>query len=362
MSKILFIGDTHWGARTSHSIIEEHIVRFHKYILSYIKKHNISKIIHLGDWFDDRKYINIKTLESCKKDFLDELKTLDVSVDILLGNHDVFFRNTNEVNSLSTLLNIKDYPNIRVITSPTEVQYGNVSFLLVPWMHNKHFHEYLEIIQNSTADIMCGHLELKGFLMHSGVVSVDGMDTTPFKHFDKVLSGHYHSKSTKENVHYLGTQYDMSWADVFDKKYFHVMDTTTSKLVPVEYKERLFVRYVYTDKSTSSEDIISQIKSIDMTGKFVKLIVREKTNILTFETVIDEINKKQPFEFSIVDETMMLNDAWKDDNSVVSISNIKSILNDSIDSLPDSDSVEKTRLKILMNELYDIAIQDTLSE
>lgn len=361
MSKILLLCDTHWGCRTSHSVIEEHIVKFHKHVLEFVKENNITKIFHLGDWFDDRKHINVKTLNICKTEFLDELKKNGIDVVVIPGNHDVFFRNTNEVNSLHTLLDSEEYPNITIIDRPTELEVGSTKFLMVPWMHNKHFNEYMEVIEKSTAHIMCGHLELKGFMMHSGVVSIDGLDTLPFQQFDKVLSGHYHSKSHKENVYYLGTAYDTSWADVFDKKFFHVIDTETKKLTPYEYEDRLFVRFVYADNTSSTESLIKDIKSANLNKKFVKLIVREKTNVLSFETVVEEINRQSPFEFSIVDETIMLNESWKDED-VVSISNTKELLIGSIDNLPDSDSIEKDRLKLVMLDLYQQAIQDQIAE
>jgi DNA repair exonuclease SbcCD nuclease subunit len=229
---------------------------------------------------------------------------------------------------------------------------------MVPWMQNQHYNEYKSIIENSSADILCAHLECSGFLMHAGVVSTDGMTMEPFQTFNKVLSGHYHSKSQRENIYYLGTAYDMSWADVFDKKYFHTIDTETMELVPYEYTDKLFNRIVYNDSVDT--DILDSIKQLSLSNKFVKLIVRSKTDVLGFESVMSYISNQNPAELSVVDETILLNSAYKD--SVVSdtVTNINVVISSAIDGLQDTDSIDKDKLKTLMKDIYDKTLQESI--
>ena len=355
MSKILFLTDTHIGCRNSHSIIEEHILKFHTYILEYIKQNKIKEVFHLGDMVDDRKNMNIKTWNRFKTSFFDHLRDMGVELTVLCGNHDTYFRSHNEVNALDTLFNKQEYPNVTVINKPTEVIIGKTNFLLMPWMHNSHFEEYKTVIEESKADVLCAHLEMHGFIMHSGVISTDGMETATFEHFDNVFTGHYHSKSSKGNIHYLGTAYDTSWADIFDKKYFHIFDSKAGLLTPVEYDDRLFTRLVYNDTKYKLE------VPTNLSGKFVKLIVRGKTDILGFETLLNEINKQEPFELSIVDETLLIGDTdFEADEQ--SMADISSVITDSIEGLQDTESVDKAKLKVLMQELYRDAISEMISE
>jgi DNA repair exonuclease SbcCD nuclease subunit len=265
-------------------------------------------------------------------------------------------RSHNEINTLNAILKSDEYPNIRVINEPTEIILDEKKFLFVPWMHNSHFGEYLTQIEQSTADILCAHLEMQGFVMHAGVMSADGLEAKTFEQFDRVLTGHYHAKSTRNNVTYLGTAYDTSWADVMDRKFFHIYDTIDDSLSPIEYNERLFVRLVYNDATQESLVIPKNLK-----GKFVKLIVRSKTDVLNFETRLNQITSQEPFELSVVDETVLLGDT-SFEVSDSSIADTTQVINDTIDSLTDTESVDKDRLKILMQELYQDAIRDAISE
>lgn len=350
--------DTHLGVRNGHGIFEEHIMRFHDTMLEYIKTNSIKTIIHLGDFFDNRLSINVKSWHTFKNRFLDKLKDIDVNMYILLGNHDVFFKNNNVVNSLGCIVD-PQYSNIHIISEPTNLQLGSTSFLLVPWMHNSHFDEYLDVIKNSTADILCAHLELKGFVIHPGVVSIEGMEPGTFEHFDSVFSGHYHIKSSKGNVHYLGTPYDLVWSDVFDKKFFHIFNSETSQLTPVEYCSKLFVREVYADVTSDIDHLIERLKETNLSGKYVKLIVREKTNPLLFESVINIISNKQPQELSIVDETILLGRDWQSTDA--SVEDVVTILNNAVDTLSNSENVDKERLKLMLSETYIKAIQEEVA-
>lgn len=355
MSEILLLTDTHIGCRNSHSIIEQHILKFHQHIIQYIKDNDIHVVFHLGDMFDDRKSINVKTLDLFKTEFFDKLREMQVQLFVLVGNHDTYMRSHNQINTLETLFKKEDYWNVHVINKPTPMHIENTKFLMVPWMHNNHFDEYLNTIKESTADILCAHLEMQGFIMHSGVVSVDGMSINSFEHFDKVLTGHYHAKSSRDNVHYLGTSYDTTWADVMEKKFFHTLDTSNGTITPIEYNDRLFVRLVYND-AIGVIDVPN-----DLRGKFVKLIVRGKTDVLGFETLLNKINEQEPFEVSVVDETLIIGESSFEADEK-SIADISMVINTSVDGLQDTDSVDKDRLKMLMQELYHDAIRDLVSE
>jgi predicted phosphodiesterase len=65
--KIAIINDTHCGMRNSSDIFIEYQDTFYtKVFFPYLKENNIKQIIHLGDYFDHRKYINMKAqIEKC---------------------------------------------------------------------------------------------------------------------------------------------------------------------------------------------------------------------------------------------------------------------------------------------------------
>jgi DNA repair exonuclease SbcCD nuclease subunit len=182
----------------------------------------------LGDTFDRRKYINYQTLKSCREYFFDRLKILDIKCLMLAGNHDTYFKNTKDVNSPDLLL--KDYYNIEVLDDPSNVVFADTNFCMIPWIFADNFKQTMEVIEQSSADICLGHLELAGFAMFKGQENQDGMDPTVFKNFKFVGSGHFHHKSTKGNIHYLGNPYHMFWNDYEDDRGFHILDTETLDL------------------------------------------------------------------------------------------------------------------------------------
>ena len=95
--------------------------------------------------------------------------------------------------------------------------------------------------------ILCGHLELNGYQVMRGVDYTGGLDPVHVKKFDRVFTGHFHQKHEKENVHYFGTAYQMTFNDLFEKKGFHIYDTETDEIEFVENPDRRFHSIQYTD-------------------------------------------------------------------------------------------------------------------
>ena len=103
--KVAILNDTHCGVRNSSDIFIKYQERFYTEVFfPYLKKHDIKQILHLGDYYDHRKYVNFKALNSNRKVYLDRLREDGIHMDIIPGNHDVFYKNTNELCSLKELL------------------------------------------------------------------------------------------------------------------------------------------------------------------------------------------------------------------------------------------------------------------
>ena len=220
--KIAIITDTHYGARKGADYIHSYFKNFYDNIFfPYLEKHNIDTIIHMGDMFDSRKSIDYQSLEWSKRVVFEPLKKYKVHA--ITGNHDAYYKNTNKVNSPELLL--KDYDNIITYSKPTEINIGGLDILLLPWINSENFEESKEFIDNSKSKIAMGHLEINGFKATRGHMMEDGMDVSIFSKFEKVYSGHFHTRSTDGKIYYLGNPYEMYWNDVNDKRGFHIFDT-----------------------------------------------------------------------------------------------------------------------------------------
>jgi DNA repair exonuclease SbcCD nuclease subunit len=343
--KIALLNDTHCGIRNSADIFLDNAAKFYSDVFfPYVKEHNIKQIVHLGDYYDNRKAINIKALHHNRKHFLEPMRDFGMRMDIIPGNHDTYFKDTNDPNSLKELLGFF-INEIAIIEKPTVLSYDNLNLALVPWINKSNYEETMNFVRTCKADMLGGHLELSGFEMMRGHKNEHGMDPSPFKRFDMVFSGHFHTKSNIENIHYLGTQMEFYWNDCNDKKYFHVLDTDTRELTAVQNPHTLFKKIVYNDEKY----VYNSVQ--DLTNKFVKVIVVNKNNPSMFEKFIDQIQDQDIHELKIAEN---FDDILTDvDDNKVSLEDTTTLLDSYIDAI--NTDLSRDRLKTDMRNLYNQA-------
>ena len=178
----------------------------------------------MGDAFDSRKSIDFVGLDWTRKVVLEPL--IKYKVHLITGNHDVYFKNSNKINSPELLL--KDYQNIKTYSEPTEVNIGGSNILLLPWINSENQDKSFKLIKNTKAKVVMGHLELQGFRVNKNLVMEEhGLEANLFSNFKKVFSGHYHTRSDNGTVFYLGNPYEIYWGDVNDTRGFTIFDTET---------------------------------------------------------------------------------------------------------------------------------------
>ena len=281
--KIALLNDTHFGCRNDNPAFIEFQNKFYnEQFFPYLQQNNINCLVHLGDVVDRRKFINHNTAHNFKKVFWDRLDDMGIETHIIIGNHDTYYKNTNEVNALQNL-NISE--NAIVYTHATDVELDGLKILFIPWICDDNYSETMRTIGNSTATISMGHLEISGFEMHNGHMNEQGLEKSMFKRFEKVMSGHFHKKSDDGHIYYLGTQYEMTWSDYMCPKGFHIFDTATRELSRVENPNRMFKKIVYNDKQTNYDDL--DIKEFNHT--FLKIFISQKTDTDMFERLMDRL-------------------------------------------------------------------------
>ena len=132
--KIALITDTHFGARNDSLIFSDFFRKFYENVFfPTLKERGISDVIHLGDVVDRRKFINYKTLNSMKEILFIPLKEMGGNIKIIVGNHDIYYKNTLAVNSMTELT--KGMSHVTVYDKPTEVSLtDDHKVLFVPWI------------------------------------------------------------------------------------------------------------------------------------------------------------------------------------------------------------------------------------
>jgi DNA repair exonuclease SbcCD nuclease subunit len=294
LAKYAILNDTHFGARrTSDIIIREQERFFNEVFFPYCKKHRIKGIFHAGDYWTDRYALSVKSLYASRKMFLEKIRDNGMTMEIIPGNHDLGYKNTSTLNALKESFGYFQ-PHVIIHSNPVECEYEDgMKLLWLPWVNTENLNRSLTAIENSSADILIGHLALSGFEFFLGqeakAVEDEYITAEKLKKFKAVWSGHYHHKSSRDNIVYLGTQYQMTWNDYGSRKYFHVVDTKKpTKLIAVENPRTLFAHYYYDDKN-NEEEILSFDPAL-IAEKYVKIFILNKTNPHLFETFLQRIN------------------------------------------------------------------------
>jgi DNA repair exonuclease SbcCD nuclease subunit len=347
--KIAILTDTHAGARNDSQIFQRYHQRFFDDVFfPYVTEHKIKRILHLGDILERRKFINFNTLNSLNEYFLDKLDSAGLRMDLILGNHDVVYKNTNDLSGATELF--EKHPSLHIHTKPVTLTIGGVKFAMVPWITKDNYEDSMKFIGKTPADICCGHFAFDGFEVMKGTKFEGGTEPKVVKNFDKVWSGHFHTKQKKGNIQYLGTPYQITWGDYGQKKGFHVFDTETRKLDFIENPLQIFIKLFYDDKENDYTDMT--VSPNEYHEKYLKIMVINKTQPYMFDQYLDTIDETNPSNITIVED---ISDYEIGEDEIVNMSESTiEILNNHIDHLEFVE--DKTFLKNLMKDLHTEAI------
>ena len=273
------------------------------------------------------------------------------TMDLILGNHDTYYKSTNEVNAPELLL--YNQPNVNVIVEHEVKEYDGFNIALYPWINPENYADAVDFLMSANASWCMGHFEFEGALMMPGMTCQHGLDHSYVKRFETVLSGHFHQKSEFANIRYLGSQMQFTWSDYGDNKYFHIFDTDTQELTPILNPITMFEKSFYDDEKETFETISNQDYS-KYTGKFVKVIVVNKENPYWFDTFLDKLHASNPLHVAVVDDNKHM-DFYGDDD-IEDIEDTLTILNNYIDGLEIQG--KKKPLSELMSSLYNEALDE----
>lgn len=343
--KIAIINDTHSGARGENPHVDAHFFRFWDGVFfPYLKEHGITTVFHLGDVVDRRKYINFKTLHTWRTKFFEPLKEYDVH--ILLGNHDIFHKNTSEVNAIDEILG--HYHNVTIYRDARDLTIDGLTVAMIPWINEENEERTKEFLTTTRATIAFGHLEIAGFEMDKGYIAQEGLSKDLFRRFAQVYTGHFHHRSNDGHIFYLGNQYQITWVDYDDPRGFHVFDTDTQTIEFIENPHILFHKIVYNDEIHTQE----YWKTFDFTrykNTYVKVVVENKKNPYLFDITMETLQKQNPIDVMIVEDFTDPN-ANTDPALINQSEDIVTILSNYIDT--QKFEVPTDRLKTIMKDLY----------
>ena len=345
--KIAIITDTHFGARNDNTNFNDYFYQFYEgQFFPFLQQNNIKTVIHLGDVMDRRKFISYRIAKDFRERFILPFNHLGIQLHMLVGNHDIFFKNTNDVNSLTELLGAR-FNNIHLYAEAQEVTFDGLPILFMPWINSTNYIYSMGMIDETKADICMGHLDINGFAMNKGqILAEHGYDKSTFRRFDTVMSGHFHHKSDDGQIFYLGTPYELYWNDYNDPKGFHVFDTETRELTRIENKLTIFDKIWYDDTENNYENV--DVRKYDK--KYIKLIVVNKKDLYQFDRFVDDLLRADTHEVKIIEDFSDLDASTVSDDIVENSEDTMTLLNKYVDEL--QVNLDKPRLKNTMKSLY----------
>ena len=343
--KIAIITDQHFGCRKNSKHFHDYFLKFYNDVFfPTLEKEGITTIVDMGDTFDSRKGVDFSSLAWAKNNYYDRLEKMGCEIHTIVGNHTAYYKNTNDVNAVDLLL--REYKNVKIYSEATDIKIDNLNILLVPWINSENEKMTLEALNNSKSKCVMGHLEFKGFRIHRGFVMDQGTDVKLFDKFDRVYSGHYHTRSDDGKIFYLGNPYEMYWNDVSDTRGFHLFDTETLEHTPIDNPYKMFYNIYYEDTNHQTFDT----RKYD--DKIVKLIVRKKTDQTQFERFVDKLYNSNVFELKIVENFQLIDN---EDFEAFESENTLSILNRYVEE--SEIDLEKSKIQTMISDVYQEACE-----
>jgi DNA repair exonuclease SbcCD nuclease subunit len=353
MSKIVILGDTHFSYKSGSRLFSDYFEKFYTNVFfPYLKENDITTVIQTGDLNDERRAVNNVGIFEARRYFFDKLSEENITMYVPLGNHDIAYKDTLKVNSPSLLY--KDYTNIHIIDSPRTIEIFEKNVCFIPWICRENEESALNELKNSRSNICVGHFEISGFAMYKGIMSHGGMDSSLFDRFEYVFSGHYHHRSTKRNIHYVGTPYEMTWSDYGDPKGFYVFDLKTQEIEFIKNPYKMYHKIFYDD--TDEQGVNNQIEEfteLGLNSTYVKLVIQNKNNVYLYDKFFESLEKQEPFDVNVIEDmqdvfTEELIEIDESEDTLTTIYKFVDIAN--------NDEFDNNRVKKILGELYSEAM------
>ncbi len=365
--KIWIISDTHFGknAVQTEKWLNMMSSYFYDFLIPNLQKYSKPGdiLLHLGDVYDNRTSINVKVLNKVINIFEDLSKILPVH--IIIGNHDNFNLNDNDVNSVSTLRNI---PNVFTYIKPTIKKFGNTKCLLLPWIHGKNSEKEILKKYNIEADILFCHSDLNGARTQVNPTRPNNRnicELDDFSGYKNIYSGHIHIQQRISNFTFVGAPYHMDRNDIGNAKGILVLDPDTGK-------EKFIENTISPKFNKIHIKCIEDIDTIDIkfvNDNYIDLLINNSL-IIKDDKVrlkIDDILSRCNFEtIDYVDDQMetIYDDVILEDIKIDDVAkDIKQISLDWVESKKHYDDDKSNELLIIgmkeiINEAFEIRERD----
>lgn len=335
---IAYIGDLHFGARSSSPIFHAYFEEVIDGIFQTIIERGITSVVQLGDLFDDRKHLSLFAWDSFNRAIVDNIKKLnnkDFRWYQLVGNHDSRYRNTLSLNTPRLRLSVED--GFVVIDEPGEYIVDGIPMLMIPWITPENESRVFELVDRSESKFCCGHFEFAGFDFAKGIPGKATLSHAAFSKFESVFSGHYHTMSVKDNVCYVGTPYELTWVDCDDPKGFLIHTESGIEHIPTNKTIHSKINY----------SVGGEVSAEQVTGKYVRVIVNGRPDKADYFRFVGMVESLSPIDMVIQEN---FQDELVETATTVKLNSTREVIFDYLEK--STIDLDKIRLMSIFDDLH----------
>ena len=200
--------DLHVGNKQNSKIHNSDCERYVEWFITEAQARGAETCIFMGDWSHQRASVNVASMNVSIK-LLKKLNNAFEKVYFITGNHDLYYRDKRDLNSVEYA---RDLPNFVMI----DEIFCEDGVAIVPWLVADEWKKLSKL----KAKYLFGHLELPHFKMNAMVEMPDhgGIKAEHLAGPEYVFSGHFHKRQYKGNIHYIGNAFPHNYADVGDNE------------------------------------------------------------------------------------------------------------------------------------------------
>lgn len=300
--KIFVLGDLHLGVRNNS--LEWSEIQYDYLVNFFLKKVDeegfdpeTDILVQVGDWNHVRESTNTRIYKLSIQIAEAFTKKFKRGVYVILGNHDVYYKDRTDTHSLEGFDKI--FKNFHVFEKPSQLKIGSHKFLMLPWIENLETLKSV-VIGNASANYVFCHTDFKGFSLNKFTKLEHGLEAKDIDGFKRVYSGHIHIRQEKGNVLYVGTPYEMDRGDRGNEKGFYVLDLSNDEITEKFVPNTLSPKHLKFDMTELLNLSLSELKKI-FDNNFIDVAIEsefsQRFSISRFTELIKDLNHKR-VEFS----------------------------------------------------------------
>lgn len=322
--KTIIWSDQHFGIKGNSPSRQKICIEVVKKLLEFAKSEGVSNIISAGDWFHSRSQVDVSTINvayKCLKALAGRCRCI-----MLLGNHDLYNKNTVDVSSVNMF---QDISNVEIVSRPVQVDLNGRKCLLAPWLSD------LSPFSPESFDFLIGHFDISSkYLMNSYIEDnmnkaeaksetlgeIDGLPERKSSAFlgnfidlavkgGTVFAGHIH-KHEEQTVRgrrfmFIGSPYQQTLADVGNECGFYVVDErggySFHRITGVPYHLVLKISDIMDagpdkfDFSRVRGNIVQRLYDVEISPEDDRQIQRRITDACPFEEAVSDYRVKLDF-------------------------------------------------------------------